>query len=131
MTIIDSDKKTIYTNRGDKLEFDFSIPITNDDNSDTESFYKFAPGDKISFAIYKKGKLNKPALLIKNFTVTEECTKYKIEISSDEMKIDKMYNMAVDYWYEITLNNDTTVVGYDSDGAKIIWLWPEGVTVEV
>ena len=44
----------------------------------------------------------------------------------DDMKIGEMLNKQVEYWYEIELNNDETIIGYDDDGAKKLILYPEG-----
>ena len=39
-------------------------------------------------------------------------------------------NKPVEYWYEIELNNEHTVIGYDDNGAKIFMLFPEGSKVQ-
>ena len=33
----------------------------------------------------------------------------------------------VEYWYEIELNDEETVIGFDKDGAKVLNLYPKGV----
>ena len=45
------------------------------------------------------------------------------------MKFSEMTNTYVDYWYEITLNEETTL-GFDDLGAKIIRIYPEGKAPE-
>lgn len=37
-----------------------------------------------------------------------------------------MASKPIEYWYEIELNGDSTIIGYDNDGAKKLILYPEG-----
>ena len=45
------------------------------------------------------------------------------------MKFAPMLNMEKDYWYEITLNEET-MLGFDDTGAKILTIYPEGKAPE-
>lgn len=116
MEIID---KEIHINRGDRLLIDFSI-----DNQDEK--YTFKDGDKIIFSIYGKKELNKSPILRKEIIPQTGSTNVDIDISGEEMKIGEMSNKPQEYWYEIELNGDDTIIGYDDDGAKKIILYPEG-----
>lgn len=116
MKIID---KEIHINRGDRLLIEFSI-----DNG--EDKYSFKEGDKIKFSIYRKKELDKPPVLQKEFTPTTGSTSVDIDISGEDMKIGEMANKPIEYWYEIELNRDSTIIGYDEDGAKTLILYPEG-----
>ena len=42
------------------------------------------------------------------------------------MKIGEMANKPIEFWYEIELNGDSTIIGYDEEGAKRLILYPEG-----
>lgn len=116
MKIID---KEIHINRGDRLLIEFSI-----DNG--EEKYMFKDGDKIKFSIYRKKQMDKPPVLQKEFTPTAGSTSVDIDISGVDMKIGEMANKPIEYWYEIELNGDSTIVGYDDEEAKILKLYPEG-----
>ena len=116
MEIID---KEIHINRGDRLLIDFDI-----NNGDDK--YTFKDGDKIKFSIYRKKEMDKPPVLQKIFIPVVGSTSVEIDISGKDMKIGEMLNKQVEYWYEIELNDDETIIGYDEDGAKKLILYPEG-----
>ena len=54
---------------------------------------------------------------------------YNANASSEETKIGKMRNTAVEFWYEIELNNNQTILGYDDEGPKRFILYPEGMDI--
>ena len=116
MEIID---KEIHINRGDRLLIEFSI-----DNE--EGKYIFQDGDKIKFSIYEKKGMDKPPILPKEIIPIVGTTSVDIDIPGSEMKIGEMTNKPVEYWYEIELNGEETIIGYDEDGAKKLILYPEG-----
>lgn len=116
MKIVD---KEIHINRGDRLLIEFSI-----DNG--EEKYMFKDEDKIKFSIYRKKQMDKPPVLQKEFTPTIGATSVDIDVSSEDMKFGEMANKPIEYWYEIELNGDSTIVGYDEDGEKKLILYPEG-----
>ena len=113
------DGTTIKINRGDTLHLALTIKQGSED-------YIFQVGDKVVFSIYKKGKLNEEAILLKEITVAEETTTLNINLTNEETKRGDMTNKPIEYWYEIGLNNEYTVIGYDEDGAKKLMLYPEG-----
>lgn len=116
MKIVD---KEIRINRGDRLLIDFDI----DNGSDK---YTFKDGDKIKFSIYRKKEMDKPPVLQKEFIPTVGSTSVDIDIPGSEMKIGELTNKPIEYWYEIELNDEETIIGYDEDGAKKLILYPEG-----
>ena len=116
MEIID---KEIHINRGDRLLMEFSI-----DNKGTD--YIFQEGDRLKFSIYEKKGMDKSPVLQKEFIPTVGSTILDIDIPGSEMKIGEMANKPIEYWYEIELNDDETIIGYDEDGAKKLILYPEG-----
>lgn len=118
------DGTTIKLNRGDILNI--NLTIKKDDGTD----YTFEDGDKITFSIYSKSKLNDKAVLLKEFTATPNTTTLTINCTSEETKIGELVNKPIDYWYEIELNNEYTILGYDEDGAKIFKLYPEGSKIQ-
>ena len=114
------DGTTIKLNRGDVLNL--TLTLKTSDNSD----YTFQANDKIVFSVYNKGKMTNDAVLLKEITVSEPSESVTINLSSQETKIGDLINKPVEYWYEVELNNQYTVIGYDDTGAKILLLYPEG-----
>lgn len=127
---------TIKINRGDKLLFGFSIPIKTEPTADEEKtkeveepkYYEFKVGDVLTFGVYKRKAMSEKALLLKDFKVEKDgTTEIVMEFDPEEMKIGDLINKPTQYWYEIQLNREQTVLGYDDiTGAKILELYPEG-----
>ena len=110
---------TIKLNRGDVLNLTLSI-------MDDGEPYTFQIGDEIIFSIYAKNGLNNEPLLTKKITMSEESQTASINLSSNETKIGDYLNKPIDCWYEVELNGQYTVIGYDENGPKILKLFPEG-----
>ena len=70
--------------------------------------------------------MDKSPVLQKEFIPDVGSTILDIDIPGSEMKIGEMANKPIEYWYEIELNDDETIIGYDEDGAKKLILYPEG-----
>lgn len=114
------DGTTIKLNRGDVLKIALSIKLEDESN------YTFQIGDRIIFSVYNKGKMSEEPVLTKEITIAEETQNAIINISNTETKIGELINKPVEYWYEVELNDQYTVIGYDEDGAKQLILYPEG-----
>lgn len=119
MTSVDTKTNNIYTTRGDDLNLDFKI-------STDLGEYEFEPGDVVRIGIYGERKMNKDAVLIKDFEIEEPTPVCNIFISGEDMKLGNLINRPKKYWYEIILNGDLTVVGYSKDKPAILTLLPEG-----
>ena len=122
MRIIDG--TTIKINRGNTLPLKLVIPISHTEN------YMFQVGDEIMFGVYANKKMSDEALLLKRYIVEEPAEEFEFTLSAEDMKFGDLINKPTDYWYEIELNGDQTVIGYDDEGAKILRLFPEGSEVE-
>jgi hypothetical protein len=118
------EETTIKLNRGDTLNINLTI------KKEDETDYLFEEGDKITFSIYNKGKLNEKAVLLKEINTTPGTTSVNIYCDSEETKIGELVNKPVDYWYEIELNDEYTILGYDDKGAKLFKLYPEGSKIQ-
>lgn len=118
------DGTTIKINRGDVLNL--SLTLSNSDGTP----YTFKVGDTIVFSVYNKNKMSDGAVLLKEITLEGEQQSVEIICTKEETKIGDLINKPVEYWYEIELNNEHTVIGYDDDGAKILMLFPEGSKVQ-
>lgn len=94
----------IHLTRGDKCIIGLSIQD-----------YTFKQGDYILFKIYRRKELNKEPVLVKKVTVDAETTEVEINLTSEEAKIGEPINNAKEYWYEIELNGEQTIIGYDEN----------------
>ena len=113
MIKIDSEKR-IHISRGDAA----TIALTANNGE-----YEFQQGDIIRLRIYAKGNYNDPLVEVST-TVEEETTTVDINITKENTIIGNDINKPITYWYEISLNEDTTVIGYDEDGAKEFVIYP-------
>lgn len=109
-------KDVFKVTRATKGTFEFSL----DD-------YVFKPDDTIEFRLYEKGKLDKKPVKSKEIKISEESTSVDIELTCDDTNIGIPCNEMVEYWYEIELNDDQTVMGFDEKGPKRFELYPKGV----
>lgn len=114
------DGTTIKLNRGDVLNLTLSVKINGTEN------YTFQVGDEIVFSVYNKGKMDQEAVVLKRIVIAEECQSVSINLTSEETKLGEMKNKPVEYWYEVELNNQYTIIGYDDAGEKQLMLYPEG-----
>lgn len=115
------EKNKILVNRGDFGIIDFRIPI------DKETDYTFEIGDVISFGVYPTSQYERNPLIYKEITIEEDgVTSVQIVLESEDTRIGPIINKPVQYWYEIQLNKEQTVLGYDKNGPKIFMLYPEG-----
>lgn len=90
--------------------------------------YTYKPGDVVRFKVFQK-KRHENVVICKEVTVSDATDVVDITLEAADTKIGSIINKPTDYWYEVELNPYTipqTVVGYDSDGAKIFRLYPEG-----
>lgn len=106
---------TLYFTRGDTISFNLSI-----------DGYMFQPNDKIAFRIYERSRLNQAPLSETITTVEEATASIKITLLPEATRVGQIINKPIEYWYEIELNDDQTVIGYDENGPKVIVLYPEG-----
>mgnify|MGYP003299861862 CR=1 FL=1 len=89
--------------------------------------YTFNIGDTIEFKVYEKKKLHELPVKTKEIKVTQAGPSIDIELTSKDTDIGEPSNKMVEYWYEIELNDEQTVKGFDKEGPKILELYPKGV----
>lgn len=112
------ENKTININRGDSGNILIKVSI-----SSTE-FYQFITGDKIQFRIFNKGDYSTP-IKTKEVDISSNTTEVTIPLTELETTLGEIIDKPKTYWYEISLNEDKTLVGYDStDGAAELILLP-------
>lgn len=118
MLVIDEDKY-IHINRGDSCVIHFST------EQEDGAPYMFQPNDVVRFSVKEKYSDAMPVLR-KDITVAEETENIDIELSKNDTTIGELINKPKKYVYDIAINEDNTVIGYDEDtGAKYFILYPE------
>lgn len=118
------DLVTIHLTRGDKVDnLAFFYPIEEDGEVTN---YIFKVGDKVSFIVKQKKGYSKEEVFRKDFIIQEETEYPEIVLTGEETKWGDMKNKKTTYWYDIVLNDDVTILGYDDEGAKKLYLYPEG-----
>jgi len=114
-------KNQILINRGDIGIIDLTIPISKEEN------YEFEQGDVITFAVYNTNSYQKDPIIYKEVIVEEDGqTVVTIELDAEDTKVGPVINMPAQYWYEIQLNKEQTILGFDDKGPKMFILFPEG-----
>lgn len=84
----------------------------------TMVYYQFQVGDKITFNIYEKNGYNKEPLMSKEIEITEISESVNIPLLEENTTFGNPVNKATIFWYDITLNDNLTVVCFNEDGAK-------------
>lgn len=133
MIAIGEDKQTIYLTRGDTTDkfhkIAFYYPIYNFATGKEEN-YTFQLTDKIAFVVKEKKGYTKQEVLRVEKTLKQmgyvEPTQYpEIQLTEEDTKAFDLLNKKQTYWYDIVLNDTTTILGYDEDGAKKLIVFPE------
>ena len=132
MISIGDDQETIYITRGDIPKFNriaFYYPIYNSETGEEEN-YLFKLTDKITFCVKEKKGYTKEDVIRIEKTLEEmgytEPTEYpEIILTEDDSKKFELTNKKKTYWYDIVLNDTTTVLGYDEYGPKKVIVFPE------
>lgn len=117
---IDGDK--IHLTRGDIALIE--VKAKNDDETD----YVFKKDEVVRLNVFKSKDCG-CIVLTKDVKVEKESTSVDIPLTSQETTIEELINKPKKYWYEVILNPDTneqTIIGYDTNGEKEFWLYPEG-----
>lgn len=111
--------ETIYCTRGDCGNINFTCQ--NDDESD----YVFDVGQVIKLKVYDKKNVSH-VVLEKTVEVVESSTSVIIPLTTEDTKIGELINKPTTYYYEISIDDCKTVIGYDESGGKEFILYPEG-----
>lgn len=114
------DDNNIRISRGDAGNISFSIPISDSEN------YEFEAGETLQFRVFQKNGYDKDCVFEKEITVTETTEEVLIPLTVQDTLIGEPINKPVEYWYEIDLNNEQTVIGYDEKPSKLILLPAKG-----
>lgn len=111
--------ETIHCTRGDIGNISFSC------NEEDGTTHVFNTGDRIIFKVYEKNNVSN-VVLKKEYVVTSDCNSVVIELDSNDTTIGDLINKKTIYNYEISINDEQTVIGFDENGGKEFILYPEG-----
>lgn len=113
--MLDINGKDISISRGDTYVIDFSAI-----DKQTGEDHEFSAGDIIFFRIISVSGYDKIVLKEKQIEVTEQTTIVHIPIIvTDTTDLCEEINSPVEFWYEISVNDTQTIIGYDEeDGAS-------------
>lgn len=87
----------------------------------------FVSGDTIEFKVYETDGLDSAPILEKTVNVYQDANRVTIELLSADTDLGEPSNEIVEYWYQIRKNGEKTILGFDDNGAKILYLYPCGV----
>lgn len=90
----------------------------------TMVLYEFVIGDEIKLNIYERNGYDKEPLKSKLVVVETEETSVDIPLTEEDTTFGTIPNKPITYWYDVTLNNNQTVVCYNEDGAKEFIMYP-------
>lgn len=117
---IDNDGKTLLVTRGDKGSVKVKKKISEG------VFEPFYEGDVVSFNLKNNFGDNEPVLR-KKVIVPENTDVITFNFSKDDTTIGDLISSPVLYQYDIAVNEDMTILGYDDEtGPKYFKLFPEG-----
>lgn len=107
---------TFHVTRGDSG----SVTIEYQDGSNL-------PASTILFRVYEKDGLDaEPKINIED-NLPGDTNSYILEIPGYEtMKLDNPVGEKDEYWYELKIGLENTVLGYDETGAKLFYVYPTG-----
>lgn len=109
---------TIHVTRGDKGIINLRIPTS------ASSFYEFKTTDKVIFTV--KTKFSDLTPKLRKIVEFDEATDTAIiELTKEDTTIDELIKEPKTYYYDVCLNENETVIGYDEDGGKEFILYPE------
>ncbi len=87
----------------------------------------FNIGDTIEFNVYEVDGLDSAPILPKSVKITEETHTAVIELLSADTDLGDPTNETTEYWFQIRKNGEKTILGFDDNGAKILYLYPCGI----
>lgn len=129
MIYIENDHTTLHITRGDATHTEYNclaiqFPIYNVTTEETE-LYEFKVGDKLRLTVFEKNGYTKNEILVKEYTIDEATTTPVLSLTSTDTKKFELTNKKKTYWYDVVLNDDTTIIGVDINGAKEFIVYPE------
>ena len=87
-------------------------------------YYEFQVGDIIKLNIYEKNGYDKDPIKSVIVEVDSAGVSVDIPLTENDTTFGEISNKAITYWYDITLNDDQTVVCFNEEGAKEFIQYP-------
>lgn len=88
-------------------------------------------GSDVTFGVYRKNELDAEPVLFVRKPISSGETSVTLFINSDNtFDMENPENGKEEYWYELKIGPDNTVLGYDETGPKIFYLYPSGKGIE-
>ena len=85
----------------------------------------FKTGQTVSLIVVKKYGYTEQPVLAKSVTVAEETNNVLIPIEEQDTRFEEIQNKYQDYWYNIVVDDNKTLLGSDEQGEKIFRIFPE------
>lgn len=87
----------------------------------------FNVGDTVELNVYEVEGLDSAPVLAKSVEITEATNQAVIELYSADTDLGEPSNDKTEYWFQIRKNGEKTILGFDDNGAKILYLYPCGI----
>lgn len=123
---IDTSEKIYWYDSQENILYDSNYEIIEDVKIEdlTLVYYIFQIGDVLELKIYEKNGYDDKPLMIKAITVSKEGESVDIPLTKHDTTFGKPANKEIIYWYDITLNDDLTIICFDENGAKEFIQYP-------
>lgn len=115
---------TIYCTRGDNgstLGNNIEFGYEDVDGNPVD----FTVGQKVIFKVYEPKNVQN-VVIQKEIEVDEICSSVTIPLTEEDTSLGDYINKPVKYYYEISIDDTGTIIGYDENGPKEFILLPEG-----
>jgi hypothetical protein len=109
-------KDEIHASRGDAFSLDFKIKN-----------YTFVETDSVKFAVFEEGSNYENPLMIKYANIDLERNAAVFSFDANDTSFGEAPTERTLYVYEISVEGDQTVLGYDTNKAKKYYQYPAQV----
>ena len=112
------EEKTIHLTRGDETNDINILPISFENRTFNN--------DKLTLIVFDKKGYRQEPILKKEYEVSEGDT-FNLVLTHEDTMSFPLTNKKKTYWYDLILNDYTTMYGFDEDNAKKFIVYPGGV----
>ena len=131
--INEDDRQTLIIHRGDAPVGDinkiaFKYPIYNYSTEEVE-YYEFKPTDEITLNVFEKKGYTHYEVLTKSWKLSDlgyviNTTTPELYLTATDTMVFPLENKKQTYYYEIILNNKTTIIGANEEGTNKLIVYP-------
>ena len=127
---VDEDQNVYWYDKDEEILYDDEYNKSDANvNSMSIALMEFEAGDIIRFRVYGENEMDFAPYINKKVEVTERTYYVNIPLTSEDTKIGDYTNEKTKYWWEVELNGEQTIIGFDDKGPKIFMLYPEGMVI--